>query len=566
MKAKSITERIDLNKLELFLKAVNGDSRALNSLSKLSNIRLDKMVKEGLISDPNNHVEMVVKRFKEALKDEVIGHILINYFSRFSPKLIALGKRLTPRSIIMLGAPGIGKSERVFQSGELITDVLNILFKDDEPVLRFAKLTTENAEEIIANPNNYFIVGDIRLVYYTDPAEIRGIPQRKILADKRMIITDIPTVFTSTFSSVPGIMFLDELTNADEQTINASFQILLDHMIGFTKLHDDVIVVGAGNTKEYSRSAGYLPKPILTRADVKIIKPPRLEDWENYMMRTYGDGWDKIVYNYLLYKAIELDKDPPISQDGFIMDADTFQQLKNKQEAYNCPRSWTEFAVRLKNLSDIYNTDVLKIVLRMRKKIAELTKASEGKDISSKSVIDQLKDDPEFHIYNTVDGILRSIIGERAYESFLDFIEGSIRITSMVRELYEYNRPIIENKQLHDKIFEALKDYQSILLLAMYSGELYTSAMLTSKEENFLKNVIYIFKKLCEMDSKNEQYVHDAINLLNVIVKRKKNTPHAYKYSEIMATLEKISPKIRELIEKSTKEFRESANILVEVR
>lgn len=505
LKAKLLVDRIDRVKMELFLKAVRGDEEALKKLIELSRRRLDKIssVLNKQVND--DFIIQTVNRFKSGIKDEVIGHIIANYFSRLSPSLIDAGIIRNPRSIIMLGAPGVGKSERVFQAGSLITNVLNIIFKDDEEVLRYVKLTSENAGEIVNNPDKYFVIGDVRLVYYSDPSELRGIPTRLSIGDKHIVVADIPTVFTYTLSRVPGILFLDELTNADEATLNASFQIILDHMIGFHKYHDDVIVVGAGNTKEYSRLASDLPTPLLTRADVKRISPPKLDEWFKYMEEHYRDAWDKRVYAYLKLKAFEKNADPPVGIDGLIVDPKSFVQIRAKQTPYPCPRSWTEFAVKLKTLEDIYGFDVLDRIIEWRKRTA-----GKSRDYYDENDI----------IISEIERTLSSIIGEEAYESFISSIEGLISIQKLVIELYEYGGDVLKNQVLLDRALKMLKDYPSQMVFAIVLGLRFVNTEAGDKRGKVLLiNAFRIYDAIVKKTG-DPSIVRDAYEIIYSILAR----------------------------------------------
>jgi len=248
---------------------------------------------------------------------EIIDFIENMYMYNGSP----LGKQ----SIIMLGPPGIGKSEAVAQAAERIARRLN---------KKFIKYDDDKYNEIMEHPDEHFVLVDVRLTE-VEPADLMGIPRER---NGTMFYT--PPSWAKVLSKAPGILFLDELTQVQRDDIFAvAHKILLDKMAGFTRFHPDVMVVAAGNTPEDSPIARPLPTSLINRTLVIKADKPSIDEWAKYMEERYGDKWDKRVYAFLMYQS-----------DKFIepIDKNELERLDN----YATPRTYTMAAVRLAELAN----------------------------------------------------------------------------------------------------------------------------------------------------------------------------------------------------------------------
>jgi len=248
---------------------------------------------------------------------EIIDFIENMYMYNGSP----LGKQ----PIIMLGAPGIGKSAAVAQAAERIARRLN---------KKFIKYDDEKYDEIMQRPDEYFVFVDLRLTE-VEPSDLMGIPR-----EKNGTMFYIPPSWAKVLSKARGILFLDELTQVQRDDIFAvAHKILLDKMAGFTRFHPDVMVVAAGNTPEDSPIARPLPTSLINRTLVIKADKPSIDEWAKYMEEMYGDKWDKRVYAFLMYQS-----------DKFIEPINTneLERLDN----YATPRTYTMAAVRLAELAN----------------------------------------------------------------------------------------------------------------------------------------------------------------------------------------------------------------------
>ena len=138
-------------------------------------------------------------------------------------------------SVMLWGAPGVGKSQAVRQIG-------------DEIQKRTGKRV-------------YFT--DVRLLLF-NPIDLRGIPTAN--AEKTLAVWLKPKIFNMDSSdSVINILFLDEISAAPQSVQAAAYQITLDRVIGEHKLADNCIVIAAGNRVTDKSVAYKMPKALANR-------------------------------------------------------------------------------------------------------------------------------------------------------------------------------------------------------------------------------------------------------------------------------------------------------------
>ena len=231
------------------------------------------------------------------------------------------------RSIILLGQPGIGKSETVRQLAQDLAQELNKEFIEI--------VDNDEAIKVLKEPEKYFVLIDIRLTQI-EPVDLTGIPK-----DLDGEVTYKPFLWMKVLSKTAGILFLDEITNVQRpDMIAAMYQILLERKTNAIKFNDNVLVIAAGNTPEMSSIANALPAPLLNRVRVFYIRAPSIDEWKEYMNAQYGESWDKRVYSFLKRRPELFIK---ISENETL-------------EPYPTPRSWTMLA----EVSKYFNCEDLK--------------------------------------------------------------------------------------------------------------------------------------------------------------------------------------------------------------
>ena len=138
-------------------------------------------------------------------------------------------------SIMLWGAPGVGKSQGVRQIAQLLGE----------------------------KTGKRVVVTDVRLLLF-NPVDLRGIPTAN--AEKTLAVWLKPKIFQMDDSNdVVNILFLDEISAAPQSVQAAAYQITLDHTVGEHKLPENCIVIAAGNRVTDKSVAFNMPKALANR-------------------------------------------------------------------------------------------------------------------------------------------------------------------------------------------------------------------------------------------------------------------------------------------------------------
>ncbi|MBR2461434.1 MAG: AAA family ATPase [Clostridia bacterium] len=201
-------------------------------------------------------------------------------------------------SVMLWGAPGIGKSQAVRQA----------------------------AEHIEKNTGKRVVVTDVRLLLF-NPIDLRGIPTAN--EDKTLAIWLKPQIFRMDGSDgVVNILFLDEISAAPQSVQAAAYQIALDHTVGEHKLPDNCIVIAAGNRVTDKSVAYKMPKALANRL-CHIELESNFESWRKWAI---AKGINEKVIGFLS------------ARNDLLMGFDASRD----ELAFSTPRSW-EMVSRLMN-------------------------------------------------------------------------------------------------------------------------------------------------------------------------------------------------------------------------
>ena len=280
--------------------------------------------------------------------------------------------------LLLVGAPGIGKTEVIKQKAQGEARELSKIFVD----LREAN--DQLIEEIFRNPSKYYVY--LRIVAPHIFPEDLGIPRERaqyveFLPPKMLKILTLPEIH--------GVLFIDEITNVQrDDQISMYYSLILEKEAGFQlKLSENVKILLAGNPPEWSEIVRPMPKPLRNRMAIVEVSAPSVDEWIRYMYTRYGDSWEKLCGDYLKVYPEDLIKRP-----------------ENDFDNYPTPRSWTQLATKLYELkNDGVDEDFLE----------ELVIGSIGKEVGSKflalyktkidveSALKELEVNPEkFDLYN----------------------------------------------------------------------------------------------------------------------------------------------------------------------
>lgn len=216
---------------------------------------------------------------------------MVRYLSKSYSALINSGINLKKHPSVMLwGAPGVGKSQGVRQIAEAIESS-----------------TGKNVH-----------ITDVRLLLF-NPVDLRGIPTAN--AEKTLAIWLKPQIFQMDDSeNIINILFLDEISAAPPSVQAAAYQITLDRTVGEHKLPDNCIVIAAGNRVTDKSVAYNMPKALANRlCHMEIVA-----DEASWHVWAVKKGINRMVISFLDY-----------SPDFLVSDGNGTDGL-----AYCTPRSW----------------------------------------------------------------------------------------------------------------------------------------------------------------------------------------------------------------------------------
>lgn len=230
---------------------------------------------------------------------------------RFSDMYIkAINKNLplkTIPSVMLWGAPGVGKSQA-------ITQIAN----------RIAEETGKRTK-----------VTDVRLILF-NPVDLRGIPTAD--KNKESAVWLKPEIFNmDPAEDVVNILFLDEISAAPQSVQAAAYQITLDRTVGEHRLPENCIVIAAGNRTTDKSVAYKMPKALANRL-LHIQVNHSFKAWRRWAERK---GINPKVIGFL------------VARQHYLMNFDP----SNDDMAFSTPRSWEMVSNILNNIED--NVDAM---------------------------------------------------------------------------------------------------------------------------------------------------------------------------------------------------------------
>lgn len=208
----------------------------------------------------------------------------------------------TMPSVMLWGAPGVGKSQAV----------------------------REIAEVIRRSTGKHVCVTDVRLLLF-NPIDLRGIPTAN--ADKTLAVWLKPQIFQMDPSEdTVNILFLDEISAAPQSVQAAAYQITLDRVVGEHKLPDNCIVIAAGNRTTDKSVAVRMPKALANRL-LHIEVEENFSSWKAWAVAA---GINAKVIGFLSFRQDYLMGFDPGSDDL----------------AFPTPRAWEMVSNLLNGVSD----------------------------------------------------------------------------------------------------------------------------------------------------------------------------------------------------------------------
>ena len=237
----------------------------------------------------------------------------VRLLSKAYTNLIVSGEPFrTFPSVMLWGAPGVGKSQGVRQIARQIED----------------------------NTGKAVNITDVRLLLF-NPIDLRGIPTAN--ESKTLAVWLKPKIFQMDESNdVVNILFLDEISAAPQSVQAAAYQITLDRTVGEHKLPENCIVIAAGNRVSDKSVAYNMPKALANRL-CHITVEVDSDSWHDWAV---NNGVNEKVIGFLSSKPSRL-----IDFEGASDDL-----------AFPTPRTW-ELVSNILNMAD-YNLEEIEPLIK----------------------------------------------------------------------------------------------------------------------------------------------------------------------------------------------------------
>lgn len=175
--------------------------------------------------------------------------------------LQAISLMPNPPSVMLHGAPGIGKSEIVAQLAK---------WRAEQAGLSIVRSGTDLKEGAL-------LFSDIRLTTI-EAQDLRGLPYPNRTEGT---VTYLRPSFLPPMDDLPHVVFTDELTAAEQRLQASAYQLLLDRRVGDHALGPNVMVVAAGNGAEHGAISNEMGTAIADRLiHLNLVATP--EAWINW--------------------------------------------------------------------------------------------------------------------------------------------------------------------------------------------------------------------------------------------------------------------------------------------
>ena len=201
--------------------------------------------------------------------------------------------------LMIYGTFGIGKSQGVESKARGIAE------QKQKEFVNWNKVDKEMKIEVISNPKKYFVFLDIRLSEF-DTSDIKGLPE--LQAQEKVhewLVWRVP-FFVKLLENpdTDGIAFFDEMNLAPPLIQSSCYKIIHDRIVNDSKVGNDWMIMGAGNTDEDRAYVYEMAPPLKDRfGEVKLL-PPSTESWiKNFAIPKEINPW---IIGFLSFKPASL--------------------------------------------------------------------------------------------------------------------------------------------------------------------------------------------------------------------------------------------------------------------
>jgi MoxR-like ATPase len=210
----------------------------------------------------------------------------------------AVESNQVPQTVVLLGAPGIGKTSACRHLADMMTAYMAGKGNTTEAVCEVRDLSSSLPEDLGGLP---FRDGDT--TRYAPPVAIRRICE--------------PGAY--------GVFVLDDLPAASTAVQVASRQVSLEHRVHDHLISPRIMIIVTGNRREDKSAASTLPAHFRNSVMLLTVEPD-LKAWEEW---AHGKGADSLITSFLTFRPAHFSRTPA--------DAD-------QQGAFATPRTWMMLA------------------------------------------------------------------------------------------------------------------------------------------------------------------------------------------------------------------------------
>jgi hypothetical protein len=162
-----------------------------------------------------------------------------------------------------------------------------------------------------------------------DPVDARGIP---VPNHTEKITQWYPPDFLPNNAKSKGVIFLDELNRANQDTQSALYQLILERRIGDYILPDGWSIVAAGNREVDGCMVQPMSRALKNRF-IHLEMEPHYEDWHNW---AHKNGIIEHVIAFMKYRSEALDEATMAVKDSSGKHMDRIRNANS----FATPRSW----------------------------------------------------------------------------------------------------------------------------------------------------------------------------------------------------------------------------------
>ncbi len=226
--------------------------------------------------------------------------------------------------LFVYGGFGIGKSTVVSETAREIAE------EKGKEFVRWNQVSKERKNEMLENPQDYFVLMDIRLAQL-DPSDLKGIPN---LEQNGAVEWKPPLwVYFASKENADGVIFFDESNLAPPSVQSAFYQVVHDREVGSYSISENIGMVSAGNRLEDQSNVYDMSEALKDRyLEIELV-PPSIEDWTDWAME---NGIDSRIISYLQFKRPHIHK----------------PQMDSENKS-TTPRGWERLSDMIEDVEDI---------------------------------------------------------------------------------------------------------------------------------------------------------------------------------------------------------------------